>query len=251
MNTAMFREFKNQILNLIYESWKGSRPVGSPSPPFRKDGSKFINKLDIKKTLGDNLIIVDSESPIIKKHLEELQLFSKDILTKLKNSGTKWFIGDRPITELNSNQHLKGVEPRGWPEGSTWEMVGAMYASIRNEACIGSGRSGSKSSIGHETGHAIMEKLIDMNTFTNIDFIHKKYFDKFYPFYQTGGRLSNAGAEEMFAESVANVINYRLNSNDKKGFPKSYLNCFSTESTKIEREDFTNNMNSIFRQLGI
>lgn len=29
-------EFRDYLIKLIQESWKGSRPIGSPSPPFRK-----------------------------------------------------------------------------------------------------------------------------------------------------------------------------------------------------------------------
>ncbi len=67
----MLKRYKKEIINLILEDWEGNREVGSPSPPFKKGGSKKSN------INNSNITIVKYISnEICKKTKESLKKYS-------------------------------------------------------------------------------------------------------------------------------------------------------------------------------
>ena len=73
--------------------------------------------------------------------VEELVKMSIDSLRVLKAKGTKVVVCRGSVTEYM--EKLKGVRPRGWPEGSTWDQVPGLYSPSSNEVVI--------ATIGHES----------------------------------------------------------------------------------------------------
>ena len=199
--------------------------------------SKSKTALDkISSILGDQLHVTEKDSAIVKQYIDDLSMFSGSILNALKDKGVSFYIGDKPMIDLDDNQFLKGVRPRGWPEGSTWDSVAGGYNLERKIVSVGRGRSGSLSLIGHETGHAILRNLIKEDRYGNrmdiLKDLHEKYYSTFTSYYSQGGLKSDVGVSEMFAESVGALIGqsknlysesfYRINSN--KDFTKDATN---------------------------
>ncbi len=85
----------------------------------------------------------------------ELAKLPPDILTTLQNKGvTIVAVKDSIVEHLT---HLKGVRPRGWPKGKTWDIVPGAYDPASNTVVIatsGKNGHGSFNLALHETGHA-------------------------------------------------------------------------------------------------
>jgi hypothetical protein len=72
------------------------------------------------------------------------------------------FIGDKVLPDQDQNQDMKGEQPRGWPPGSTWDMVGGAYTPWKHQFTLNTrkGRSGARgSTMLHELGHAVGEAM--------------------------------------------------------------------------------------------
>ncbi|MFH1001819.1 MAG: GNAT family N-acetyltransferase [bacterium] len=80
----MLKRYKKELLYLVFESWKGSRPAGFPSPPFRKGVSKSASKNIFNKGISkstNKYIITESISKEMydntKKSLSKLSKIEK------------------------------------------------------------------------------------------------------------------------------------------------------------------------------
>lgn len=114
------------------------------------------------KFYGDRVVVYDrSDSTAL--HLRELaedvspehHRHLRDHYAASPDGG--FYVGDRYITELDDLGHLRGVPPRGWPPGSSFDEVPGVYNPARRVcACGGHGKGhGSTSLALHEGGHAL------------------------------------------------------------------------------------------------
>lgn len=150
------------------------------------------------------------------------------VLRKLKEFGAEFKAGRR-VTEIEPT--LKGVHPRGWPPGSTWDStdgfamgkvvaVAEQYRPIGSRAFINANRADGV--LAHETGHAFDRAMA-----------HESMSMKFLKAYKADAaplraaikrgesgarRLSyylqsgNAGPSEAFAEVFAQVATQTMGS---------------------------------------
>jgi hypothetical protein len=105
--------------------------------------------------------------------------------------------------------HLKGVKPRGWPPGSTWDGVPGVFAGATNEVVVATKKpgvldhAGSKNVVLHEVGHALdwQQGLLQTQS-DKSEFIAAWSLDYgSLPSYLQ--QTPPAGPSEAFAESLA------------------------------------------------
>ena len=97
-----------------------------------------------------------------------MKKFPKKVLEDLNKAGIQTECCRGPVTE--SIPELKGVQPRGWPSGSTWDSVPGVYSGSVKKVVVGTMEKdgkrhvpakgegpiphGTPNLIGHEGGHA-------------------------------------------------------------------------------------------------
>lgn len=108
--------------------------------------------------------LIETHGDIDKVFVGEVEkavgAFPLNIMTKLKANGYKVDVGER-ITIIRPD--LKGVHPRGWSAGMTWDhaegfQTRGRIAVAKTRKIIGNGFVKStrmQSIVGHETGHAV------------------------------------------------------------------------------------------------
>jgi hypothetical protein len=192
--------------------WTGGLGGGgrsaSAQTAMRKDLKKFHPKL--AKTLGHSLHIENAkdfdENGIIT-HLRDLEKIPDSALVSMKDAGVEIYMGTGSVPGLDTMQKLDGVTPRGWPAGSTWnEVAGCFDTSGNGKVILGTGDHGSVSAAIHEMGHGYDQALGRVSHTDEFRAFHDEHYDKLDPYMQQGGRRGDAGCEEFFAESSAEII---------------------------------------------
>lgn len=150
------------------------------------------------RTEFPGVVVEGASSPQAREHIHTAYQM-RDILKALGAKHARTFIGDKPVTELDSNEDLRGQRPRGWGKRDTWDTVAGAY---NGHVCVGVGAHASVSLMGHETGHAIGNRF-GLNLDPELAEWHKRLHSKLDPYEQQGGPGGVAGREEMLAESVA------------------------------------------------
>lgn len=155
------------------------------------------------------------------------------VLQALSKAGTKVVASRGSITDHATD--LRGVHPRGWPPGSTWDSVPGVFRGDKNElivATVGHGTPagahvpakgeghGSESVVLHEAMHGYdhtaspdRSTAADFNTARTADSASLSTYEN-----QPGA----AGQEESYAESAARY--YSGNPNDATAHPN--LNAY-------------------------
>jgi hypothetical protein len=146
---------------------------------------------------------------------QELAKLPPHMLKIMKDNNVKVVACRGSITDHETS--LKGVQPRGWPPGSTWDSVPGMYMPNKNEvvvATVGHGTSagahvpqtgeghGSANVVLHEAGHSVdrfapADKNSSSAAFNSA---RTKDFSALSSYQQQAGA---AGQEETYAESIA------------------------------------------------
>jgi hypothetical protein len=152
---------------------------------------------------GDRLRIVGS-GPGVEQHLRDLERLPDSIHNKLLGHFAGHPKGgidivDGPVTDVMSE--LRGVTPRGWPPGKTWDDVPGLYDPSTHRVIVsgGGGGHGCVSLVLHETGHAFDSALGDASS--SVEFRQlRDGMDTTNPYYAQPGE---AGREEVFAEGFA------------------------------------------------
>lgn len=160
--------------------------------------------------LNGRLTVLDEhwQDPRVRQQVANLALVDPRILHSTifaqKQDCFGVFIGTGNLTKLNYLSHLKGVRPRGWPSGRTWDDVGG--AGGPKEAVVSvDGISGSISTVLHEWGHMLGSRG-GWDDSTELIAHHKRLYAKQPEYMQQDGPGGRAGREEMFAESVADFF---------------------------------------------
>ena len=141
-------------------------------------------------------------------------------LQSLEQAGVKVVVTQGTVTEHLT--HLKGVTPRGWPPGSTWDQVAGLYNPATKEVVIathpagdaarrlpGADESGSADVLLHEVGHALNNTgrgtkpgglLSDSKAFQDAYDADKASLGAYYQ------QAGSAGRDEAFAEGYARFL---------------------------------------------
>jgi len=154
----------------------------------------------------------DADKELVARDLAKLP---KSTLEQMKANGTKVVACRGSVTDYDAS--LRGVQPRGWPAGSTWDQVPGMYDPNSNEVVVatvghgtpagahvpGTGEGhGSADMPVHEALHSIDDRASGSHLSTGTDFNTARNGD----FASLGGyeqQAGSAGQEETFAESGA------------------------------------------------
>ncbi len=172
------------------------RPAAAPPAQTVRELAEAITMPGGHGGAGDKKAVVDEMVKIPRPGLE---------LLKTKN--TKVIACKDSVTDVMTE--LKGVKPRGWPPGMTWDSVPGLYDSASNRVIIatkdgkvpptGQGH-GSANLVLHEVGHAIDAMGGGMSN--NADFLQARAKDlgNLTAYEKQEG---NAGREETFAEDMA------------------------------------------------
>lgn len=159
-----------------------------------------------------NLEVTEHSHPGVKRALDHLEQIDPRLLHQIAHTrGETWHglqIGARSLPELDDLQHLRGVYPRGWPPGSTWDIVGGCGGPQQVAVAV-EGISDSAATALHEIGHAVGSRLkvrgISVDQSTELVEHHRRLYGKLPPYLAQDGPGGIAGCEEMFAESVAEL----------------------------------------------
>lgn len=145
----------------------------------------------------------------------ELAKMPGPMLLAMMQNGTRVVACRGSVTDYRSD--LAGVQPRGWPPGSTWDTVPGAFMPDTNEVVIGTrghgtpagahvpatgDGHGSANLVVHESSHAYDH---DTGASASDDFNAARTADQgSLPAYET--QPGSAGQEESFAESHARHV---------------------------------------------
>jgi hypothetical protein len=182
---------------VAYHAWVAEKV------PSGKEREAAIRAFPHLAHLGDKLAIRDLDSLEAKKHIYHLSLLPETALKSLAENGLKGiYVGSVPMTQLDHNQKMAGMRPRGWDEGDTWDMVAGCYNHWKKEVTAGVGQEGTTSLLLHETGHSYGD-VLGWNADAGLKTHHERLHPKLQKYLQQGGPGGRVGCEELLAESIA------------------------------------------------
>lgn len=142
------------------------KPGGKPADDFARWAQIARNQPGIPVpgeplAVYGNRLHVHDQSPTAHTHLSDLERIPAPWHAEVAHhmagrTGSGVFVGDRAMPDLDHMQQYRGVQPRGWPAGSTWDTVPGAWAGGWGRLLLGGGGHGhgSTSLAGHEFGHA-------------------------------------------------------------------------------------------------
>jgi hypothetical protein len=107
-----------------------------------------------------NVRIVGSiPQPAANRVADLLENLPEQVVAQLDAQGLRSTLFSGRLTDVHGFRQLRGVQPRGWPDGSTWDQVPGVattrgLAANPNRDRFGAGH-GTKSLVLHEIGHVI------------------------------------------------------------------------------------------------
>jgi hypothetical protein len=200
-----------------------SQPVGAPAAPC----APAKTSLDLARELVEVKGSADADDGELVA--QELAGFPPHVLQEMQDGGVKVVVCRGSVTDYL--EELRGVRPRGWPPGSTWDNVPGLYQSGSKEvviATVGHGTDagahvpksgeghGSHNLVLHESGHAL-DATRDPPRSKDADFLAARTADAgTLDAYES--QPGDAGQEETYAESAARY--YGGDAADKDDHPK-------------------------------
>jgi hypothetical protein len=206
---AGFKQTKGGTEHGFVTMSKGEVPSSADAPSFADAPLPVV--------MGENTSVRFQNN--IANTLNAMQKSCPAALAHIKNMGVKVRCADF-IT--SANPELRGVQPRGWPTGSTWDQAEGLFDSGKAEIVTAESIKKSDGStyrseripgvLSHETGHGFDYSLGSPS-------INSKRFKDAYDedvkniapdkrenieYYLQGG--SPAGRQEAFAETFANHL---------------------------------------------
>lgn len=171
--------------------------------PAGQERAAAIKAFPPLSQVGERLNIHDLRSKEARTNIYHLSLMSESLSKALVEHGLQgYYVGSEPITGLDSKQDLKGVQPRGWGEGDTWDQVAGGYDRDQQIVLAGKGRSASQSLMLHEAGHGVGH-LLGWNDAPELLEHHRRLYDKLGGYFRQGGPGGYSGTSELLAESLA------------------------------------------------
>ena len=147
---------------------------------------------------------------------EPIKLIEKippKIAKSISEANIDVIVGNGSVTDFKQLERLKGVKPRGWPEGSSWDNV----AGVDGIPLVAIGTHGLayKNMVLHEIGHGFDASLATESQISGHQHSHSPVFKELYaeldytqihPYFYQGGN-AEAGREELFAALFAAALN--------------------------------------------
>lgn len=189
----------------VKAAFDAARKPAEPTPAqlaLRKDAARQASAVAGSGTPEDVDLVVD-----------QLAKMPKALLDALKANGTKVKVCRGSVTDYLTE--LRGVRPRGWPPGMTWDSVPGLQQPSRKEVVIatighagnnahvpatGEGH-GSANLVIHETAHGVDYSQTPHISAGSVFNAARTPDVGALPAYET--QPGNAGQEESFAESCA------------------------------------------------
>jgi hypothetical protein len=167
------------------------------------DAPKPDKPTDWRTALGSALTVRDADNRYVQLHLSHLALVPPKMLGDYASQGGTIVLGKGPVTDVRPD--LVGVQPRGWPAGSTWAQVAGMYSEMNKHVYAGDeAPHGSASAVLHELGHGLGSLLGGYEaTATAWASAMGDPYERQPGLVTWNGETYSAGARETFAESVA------------------------------------------------
>ncbi len=178
--------------------------TSEPLPPPPLHGSTKATQID--------RLVRSSHSRTAAKALKpELSRLPEAVLRKLVDGQTKIVAVRDSVTD--ALPHLKGVRPRGWPPGSTWDSVPGLYDPGTNQVIVATRKAtdgsrfvpptgdqhGSANLVLHETMHA--HDALTGNS--NSDAFRQARSADSSELSAYESQEGSAGRQESYAESAA------------------------------------------------
>lgn len=162
---------------------------------------------ELAKISSDRLsVIIESDGEISQKHLRDYNLIPLDLRNVVEGRGVKVYINnDKAMPYIDEQQAFRGVRPRGWPDGMTWDDVAGAYNSEDRYVIAGDGKSGSISLILHEYGHSIGH-VLQYDNDTRLIELHRQQYNRLADYYRQDGPGGPIGRKEFLAESFAHAL---------------------------------------------
>ena len=170
----------------------------------------------VEDVLGPNLIVTDRGDPQVMEHLRALEQYPPRLYELLRERGVEVYIGRGGVPGLDDLGELRGVRPRGWDEGDTWDQVGGAYFQPRGIVAVGTaeGASASGSAALHEIAHAVGFRLgfqgedgtiVAIHDDPEFVELHRALHEagRLDPYLAQGGPGGEAGRQELFAEGIS------------------------------------------------
>jgi SPP1 gp7 family putative phage head morphogenesis protein len=162
-------------------------------------------------------VILETDGPIARAHLSDYERIPEALRDAVADKGVRTYISnDRTLPDMDDMMHLRGVRPRGWPEGSTWDIVPGGYDHGNKAVIAGSGNHGSSSLLLHEFGHSLGDVFQYTDDVRLIE-LHKAQHWMLDPYLQQGGPGGEAGRSEFLAEAFAQTLMDRTQADFKYG----------------------------------
>ena len=168
----------------------------------------------------------ENDKELVAQELAKLPI---EILQRMKDKGIKVKVCRGSVTDYLTD--LKGVQPRGWPDGQTWDGVPGTYEPTKNEVVIatvghdtpagahvpasGEGH-GSQNLVIHETMHGV-DYTGDGGKLSGGEEFNKARDDDLGTLSAYESQAGGPGQEETYAESAARY--YGGDSNDAANHP--------------------------------
>lgn len=143
---------------------------------------------------------------------EQLDAVPPVLAARLAAAGVRVQIGQGTVTDFPDKMHLRGIRPRGYPAGMTWDGVGAVGPTRgQRVASVGTDGTGYGNTTLHELGHAVDTALgsAGRNVSDSVEFVRLHDAVRtapagtVSPYYQQAGA---AGREEAFASLFAQQL---------------------------------------------
>jgi Flp pilus assembly pilin Flp len=176
---------------------KGDAAKPAPKPPTRSEALDIASRIVRAGGSGTK-----EDAAIVAQELAKLPV---NVLSWIEQKGITVVAAKGSVTDYLT--HLKGVRPRGWPPGSTWDTVPGLANGKEVVIAVRNGRvpptgdgHGAFSLVIHETFHAIDNAGSGLSK--TPDFVAARTADAaaLDPYLSQAGE---AGQQETFAESAA------------------------------------------------
>ena len=102
------------------------------------------------------MTVLDDDTPVVKRHMESFGKMPAEHQIAIAEVVSGIYVADKPVTEQDKLGYLRGLTPRGWPPGSTWDSVAGIGPGVRGGVMVfGEGRHGTMNLAWHESAHAL------------------------------------------------------------------------------------------------
>jgi hypothetical protein len=146
-------------------------------------------------------IRVTGDSPLLRQQLADLEAVPDPFHTRVAT----WMAGhpqggidivDGPVTDVMPE--LRGVRPRGWPEGLTWDNARGLMDPTTRRVIVGKGAR--RLTTVHEFGHAVNEAD---GAFLSDSAEFRRVYDRLTGMNPYFSQPGSAGREETFASGFS------------------------------------------------